>query len=161
MSIPFAQIRERLQRGAGPLPVGILATADVRGVPTARCMVMRDLTDDGQLIFVSDRRTRKDDHLRGQAACETVFWLPTINCQVRIRGEAVVVDAEGDTFTRQKWWDRLDARAIAIFTGQKPDGRPAEAFDLPPTFEVIIVNITEIEVDDLAQNPAIRTTYRL
>jgi pyridoxine/pyridoxamine 5'-phosphate oxidase len=128
-----------------------LATTDVKNRPTVRTMVVRNVSDTGGLMFVSDRRTHKDDHLRTRPDCEVCFWLAKLNVQVRVRGLAVVVDAMNDHGLRQQWWDKMDPRGVLIFSGQ--DGSPLD-IDMPATFELITVTPTWVEFGDFSTVPA-------
>ncbi|HLL88687.1 MAG TPA: pyridoxamine 5'-phosphate oxidase family protein [Tepidisphaeraceae bacterium] len=133
-----------------------LATATATGRATARTMVARELSAEGGLLFVSDRRTRKDDDLRVRPLCEVCFWLPKLNTQVRIQGQAVVIDALNDHGTRDAWWDRMDDRSVLIFSGQRgsPDQVP-----MPMTFELITVTPSWVTIDDYAETPPTYQTW--
>ncbi|MBC7784466.1 MAG: pyridoxamine 5'-phosphate oxidase family protein [Burkholderiales bacterium] len=146
------EIRGRLTAEFAQRPaVCVMATVDLNGRPTARCMICCEIDHTGHLLFVSDRRTGKDDHLRACPDTEICFWLSTTQTQVRVRGVATVVDAEADTFMREKWWDQLPRENRDIFTsainheGQIPP--------MPQTFELIVVDASEVEVQELNTRP--------
>lgn len=130
--------------GANPW-VCIMATVNEHSQPTARCMVLREIDRDGQLWFVSDRRTRKDDHLRANPETEICFWLPKQRVQLRIRGRATVMDAQTDQYFRQVWWDKIAPENREIFGAAPGDQDPP----MPVTFELISVTPGEIELQDL------------
>ncbi len=139
-------VRRRLQAEFGGNPwLCVMATVSPDGAPTARCMVCREVDRDGRVLFVSDRRTRKDDHLRNNPASEICFWLPTERVQIRLSGRVTVMDAETDTFLRQTWWDRLPSENRQIF------GAPAHDLDppMPVTFELLTLSPDLVEVQDL------------
>jgi general stress protein 26 len=125
--------------------VCVLATCNDRGEPTARCMVLRDIDRSGQLWFVSDRRTRKDDHIRTNPATEVCLWLPKELVQIRISGRATAMDATTDQFFRQSWWEKLSDENRQIF-GAAPGDEDAP---MPATFELISITPVEIELQDL------------
>jgi pyridoxine/pyridoxamine 5'-phosphate oxidase len=129
-----------------------LATSDSTGTPSVRCMVLREITSDGAFLFVSDRRTAKDDHLRARPECEVMFWLPKRNTQIRIAGHAVVVDAANDYGLREDWWHRLDTRGTRILSKEK--GTDPDTTPMPATFELITVTPTTVRFDDYSQTPA-------
>src|SRR4051812_25267912 len=112
-------VRARLEQEYGPSGgwICILATADGTGKPTARAMSLREIDDEGTLLFVSDRRTRKDANIRARPDVEVVFWLPQTNCQIRLRGQAAVVGAEMDDYMRSTWWAKLDEASCRQVTG--------------------------------------------
>ncbi len=137
-----------------------MATVDNNGRPTIRTMLCREVNDDGELVFVSDRRTRKDSHLRERPACEVVFWLPNPRVQFRVTGEASVMGPEADQFKRQRWWDTISDESRALFVSPKawavPEGSPkAVSADtpMPGTFELLIVTPSEVEMRQLADVP--------
>ncbi len=146
MSSWILDVRRRLQAEfAGNPWLCVMATTSSDGSPTARCMVCREIDRDGRLLFVSDRRTRKDDHLRNNPACEICFWLPTERVQVRLGGRVTVMDAETDTFLRQTWWDRLPSENRQIFGAAAYDVDPP----MPVTFELLTLAPDRVEVQDL------------
>ena len=122
----------------------VLATADGVGKPTARVMTLRQIDEDGTLLFVSDRRTRKDAQIRSRPDVEVVFWLPQVNCQIRLRGQAVVVGAEMDDYMRSTWWAKLDDATARNISGEDSNGD----HQLPGTFELIVVVPDEVDIDD-------------
>lgn len=140
-------VRPRLMAEFGDKSwVCILATCNDQGAPTARCMVLREIDRDGQLWFVSDRRTRKDDHIRTNPATEVCIWLPKEHVQIRISGRATLMDATTDQFFRQSWWEKLPDMNRRLF-GATPGDDNAP---MPVTFELISITPVEIELQDLA-----------
>jgi pyridoxine/pyridoxamine 5'-phosphate oxidase len=133
-----------------------LASVDANGRATVRTMVARDVSPTGGILFVSDRRTHKDEHLRERPLCEICFWLPKQNVQARVKGEAVIVDAMDDEGVRELWWEKMDPRGIQIFTGRA--GTPDEV-PMPTTFELITVTPTWIEIGDYTKLPADVTVW--
>ncbi len=133
-----------------------LATTNAVGRATARTMVVRDVSEHGGLLFVSDRRTHKDDDLRVRPLCEVCFWLPGRNTQIRVQGEAVVVDALHDHGMREAWWDRMDPQAVQIFSGQP--GTP-DTVPMPTTFELITITPSWISIDNYADTPPVNQTW--
>jgi pyridoxine/pyridoxamine 5'-phosphate oxidase len=133
-----------------------LATTSATGRATARTMVLRDLSVHGGLLFVSDRRTRKDDDLRERPLCEVCFWLPRLNTQVRIQGQAVVVDAMMDESMRQAWWNKMDPRAVLIFSGRRSE---PQLVPMPTTFELITVTPSWISIDNYATHPPMSQSW--
>jgi hypothetical protein len=139
-------VRQRLEQEYGPSGgwICILATADAQGRPSARSMVLREISSEGTLLFVSDRRTRKDAHIRVRPEVEVVFWLPQANCQIRVGGQATVVGAEMDDFMRSSWWEKLDTAGAQTVSGDDATGE----HPVPGTFELIVVNPDRVEIDD-------------
>lgn len=146
------QIRQLLAAEFGESPMTCsLATADYNGNPSVRTMVLRDISDEGTLLFVSDRRTHKDDHLRDRPQCEVLFWLPKQNVQIRVVAAATVLDAENDIGMREVWWDRLDPRGTRILSRDKAE--TPETMAVPVTFELINVTPFSIRVENYKEKP--------
>ncbi|GIW77029.1 MAG: hypothetical protein KatS3mg104_2092 [Phycisphaerae bacterium] len=158
MNTTVQYIKSFLEREFGHDPwVCMLATTDEAARPTVRCMVLREIDTDGQLWFVSDRRTRKDDHLRARPDTEVCFWLPRQQVQIRIRGRATVMDAQTDQFFRQMWWDRLSDANRRIFRNDETDSDPS----MPGTFELLSVTPTEIELQDLSDQDNVQQVWKV
>ena len=150
--------------------VCVLATADSSGRPSARCMLLRKIDDGGALLFVSDRKTAKDDQLRARPECELVFWLPSQSTQVRIKGRGVMVDAEVDAWSREHWWrdistsnrsNFIETTTAAPTDEQQARARASTAFDsdMPATFEMLAIYADHVEITDSRTNPQTRQTY--
>ncbi len=139
-------VRSRLNAEFGSHAwICVLATVNTQGQPTARCMVCREIDRDGQFWFVSDRRTRKDDHLRAFPDAEICFWLPNEAVQLRVSGRATVMDAQTDQYLRQNWWEKIPQSDHEIFGANPTDADPP----MPGTFELISISPVTIELQDL------------
>jgi hypothetical protein len=156
-------------RGEGESPyLCVLATIDGGQKPTARYMYCRELTEDGQLVFVSDRRTRKDDHIRERPEAEVVFWIESQRTQYRLRGTGVIVGAEMDDHMRQSWWTKISDESRAIFAGYGNGWQLAESepkavsadTPMPSTFEILVLNPDEVEVLKLKPQPQERHAWQ-
>lgn len=146
------QLRDTLAAEFGDKPMTCaFATADYNGTPSVRTMVLREVSHDGALLFVSDRRTHKDDHIRDRPQCEILFWLSKTNIQVRVTASAIVLDAENDVGLREHWWDLLDPRGTRILSGDKTDSPTAT--EVPVTFELISAAAMTIRIEDYKVKP--------
>lgn len=158
MSSWISTVRDRIAKEFGAAPwICIMATTDDKGRPTARCMTVREINAEGRILFVSDRRTRKDDHLRARPDTELCFWLPKERVQIRLTGQAGVIDAQTDNFIRQTWWDKLPAENRAIFGADLNDDDPP----MPGTFELIMLYPSGVEVQDLAVDAHQKQVWKL
>ncbi len=140
-------VRDRLEAEFGKRPpICVMATADANGSPTARSMTLRDIDESGSFLFVSDRRSRKDNQLRSRPACELVFWLSKTLVQIRVRGQGAVVGAEMDDYHRSTWWAKLDKHWAYWISGNDA-GREHQ---MPSTFELLVIHPEEVEMDEYA-----------
>lgn len=162
-------LRENLRREFGEIPaVCFLATIGLDGRPRARTMLLRELrADNGALVFISDRRTNKDDELKARADAEVVFWLPKLQHQYRLRGQGIVVEGEGDEYLREQWWSRISDASRALFlphhgTAQGQQATPLRAgpdTPMPSTFELILFHPTEVETLDVSRLPFVKVLH--
>lgn len=163
-------LRENLRREFGEIPpVCFLATIGLDGRPRCRTMLLRELReDDGAMIFISDRRTNKDDELKSRADAEVVFWLSKAQHQYRLRGKGVVVEGEGDEYLREQWWSRISDASRAIFLSHRGSAQghhvatPRHAgpdTPMPSTFELILVHPTEVETLDVSKMPFVKVQH--
>jgi pyridoxamine 5'-phosphate oxidase len=76
----------------------ILATADAKGVPSARAVLMKGIDERG-LVFYTNLASRKSEELRvNPPAAATFVWIP-LHRQVRFEGVvAMVTDEEADRY---------------------------------------------------------------
>jgi pyridoxamine 5'-phosphate oxidase len=81
-----------------------LATADRRGTPTVRYVLLKEVTADG-FVFFTDARSRKGRDLADRLRASLAFYWDATGKQVRIEGRIVAVsaaDADGYWETRPR-----------------------------------------------------------
>jgi pyridoxamine 5'-phosphate oxidase len=103
---PFAQFRTWLEQAktAGVYqPLGMtVATADARGRPSARLVLLRGLDDRG-FVFFTNYQSRKARELDGNPWAALVFYWPEQDRQVRVEGRVERVTAEeSDAYFRTR-----------------------------------------------------------
>ncbi len=89
-------IREAQDSGAVLEPNAMaLATADRDGTPSARMVLLKEVTPDGAFVFYTNRESRKGGELDERPRAALVFWWEPLERQVRIEGDvARTTDAE-------------------------------------------------------------------
>jgi pyridoxine/pyridoxamine 5'-phosphate oxidase len=160
------ELHDRLNAEGQAPYLCVLATVDSDGKPTARCMYCREITEDGQVVFVSDRRTRKDDHLRNKPDAEVCFWIDDSRTQFRVGGHCVIVGAEMDDTMRQGWWARISDESRAIISSKggwklaadEPHRVTADT-PMPSTFEILVVNPERVEMLAVKEQPHVSRTW--
>lgn len=70
-----------------------LATVDADGLPDARIVLLKDHGPRG-FTFFTNYRSIKAAELAARAAAALVFWWPTLERQIRVRGSVMAVSAE-------------------------------------------------------------------
>lgn len=70
----------------------VLATADANGAPSARAVLMKDLSEDG-LVFYTNRESRKGRELGENPRAAACFVWIDLHRQIRLEGNVEPVDA--------------------------------------------------------------------
>jgi len=113
---PIARLAELLaeaERRGAPEPTAMaLATADGRGRPSVRMVLLKGLDERG-LVFYTNLTSRKAQELRANPRAAVAFWWPVLETQVRVEGPVEPVsDAEADAyFARRPRGSQLGAWA--------------------------------------------------
>ncbi len=159
----LSELRNALAREFADRPIiGVLATVSPEQTAAGRCVVLRELTDSGGLVFTTDARSEKVEHLSANPSAECVFWLPTLRLQFRIGGEAAI-----DTASRSVLWAKLSPATQATFFGPppgvrkgsaSPDTKPSLA-DPPACFSVLVLTPDRAESLDLTTDPHTRVEF--
>jgi len=92
-----------------------LSTVDADGVPDARVLILKDLTDDGWW-FASSSASVKGVELTANPVAALTFYWPTVGRSVRIRG--AVIRGSDDENARDFSRRGLGARAVALGSPQ-------------------------------------------
>ena len=87
--------------------VCVLASVDDEGRPAARSVVCRAVEPAGEMVFVSDARSGKNDEFREHPAAAAVFWLAQSRVQYRIDGAVAVIRAGLADELRERVWAGL------------------------------------------------------
>jgi pyridoxamine 5'-phosphate oxidase len=99
---PIRRFHEALSRARAASPVdataAALATADARGRPSVR-MVLVKAVDERGFLFFTNRESRKGRELAENPAAALCFHWPAIEEQVRVEGAvSLASDAESDAY---------------------------------------------------------------
>jgi pyridoxamine 5'-phosphate oxidase len=92
-----------------------LSTVDADGMPDARVLILKDLTDEGWW-FASSSLSAKGAQLVANPVAALTFYWPSVGRSVRIRGRVATADSERNAldFSRRG----LGARAVALGSPQ-------------------------------------------
>ena len=102
-----------------------LSTVDADGMPDARVLILKDVTDEGWW-FASSSASAKGIELTANPVAALTFYWPATGRSVRIRGRVDTADAERNAtdFLRRG----IGARAVALGSAQsEPLGSRAES----------------------------------
>lgn len=121
---PIAQLQAWLADARDSLPQAdamTLATADIRGRPSARVVLLRGVDERG-LTFFTNRTSRKGDELRTNPRAAVVLHWWELGRQVRAEGTVEEVDqAESEMYWRTR------PRASQVAAWASPQSRPLAA----------------------------------
>jgi pyridoxamine 5'-phosphate oxidase len=141
---PMAQLRAWLDEAARVVPeprAMTLATADAKGRPSARVVLLRGLDDRG-LTFFTNRESRKGDELAANPRAAAVLHWWELGRQVRVEGAVELASAdESETYWRSRprgsriaAWASPQSRPLA--DRAELDARVSEADDRFPSDDV-------------------------
>lgn len=89
----------------------VLASADTRGAPQARTVVLREADADGQrLVFFTDHRSPKVVEFAAQPAGMLVFWSRALSWQLRVAVD-IRIETGGEQVAAA--WEQIRSTAAA------------------------------------------------
>lgn len=143
-----------------------VATVSPDGVPAVRTVILRGVTGQGALFFVTDLRSRKAEHLEANPNLSLLAWYAPTREQFRFTGKAQVHDGHAGgqwAMTRAQLWPTLNDADRVAYLGPPP-GRsfvPPHHVDLPeaPPPEFCVVSFEPTEVDWLTVGPPHRRLH--
>lgn len=99
----FTRWFSRVLEAGGPDPHAFaLATADRRGAPSVRMMLLKEWSERG-FVFATNQRSRKGREIAATKRASLLFYWPAQQRQVRIEGAiAPVSEAESDLYFRER-----------------------------------------------------------
>jgi len=129
-----------------------LATADARGRPSARTVLLKSFDERG-FVFFTNSESRKGGELRENAhAALCFFWQPLMR-QVRVEGSVVPIsEEESDAY----WESRPRDTQLGAWASQQ--SRP---LDVKETLERRMAEVHARFIDDTVPRPPHWTGYRV
>lgn len=131
-----------------------LATVDPLGQPSLRTVILRGVTDTGDLYFFSDARAQKVKDLAQQPQAALCIWWRKTSEQFRFSGLVSIHRGEDDAWQerRKQLWLAQSEENQALFLGPPPgtplsDEAPAPAAtnEVPDTFVLLVLTPTRID----------------
>ena len=146
-----------------------LATVAADGTPRLRTLVFRGRGGPASLDLLTDSRSAKADELARQPAVELCWLLPRARCQFRLRGVRQALEPPLEGQERQRHWGQLSPGARAVWSWPAP-GSPLEAdmafpgqedaTEPPACFQLLRLELSRVELLDLAPHPHRRCRWR-
>jgi pyridoxamine 5'-phosphate oxidase len=147
-----------------------LATVGRDGGPRVRTLVFRGWAGPHDLDLLTDGRSSKAAELIQEPRVELCWLLPKARCQFRLRGQHRQLSPEDNLAARNHHWQQLNPGARALWGWPEPgaafdvDGPfPAELADgtpLPDAFELVRIQVTQVELLELSGHPHQRRRWR-
>ncbi|GMM70205.1 hypothetical protein MTsDn5_01570 [Alteromonas gracilis] len=139
-----------------------LATVGESGAPFCRTVVFRGITNDDQLVVISDTRSEKFDQLSQNAKAQVCWYFSKTREQYRFSCNATVMTADDDYDLVKQQWDKLsDAGKKQFFWGEpgtpRNDGSAlhieGDFKQAPSHFCTILLAIQNVDYLNLRGNP--------
>ena len=146
-----------------------LATVDGGGTPFCLTVVFRGMTDENQLVVISDTRTEKYSQLESNAQAQVCWYFSKSREQYRFSCLATIITANKDINLVNQHWNKLSDAGKKQFLWGEPgtprnDGTALQIegdFDeVPPHFCVILLAIESVDYLNLRGNPQSREWHQ-
>lgn len=120
----FTETWKELECGAKeenhPFNICSLATFETPTQIKQRFVNLREVTKKRNLLFYTDIRSSKMDHIQENPAASVVFYNPVLHLQVFLRGKII-------THTDDKLWEthrlKIDGRSVNDYNTKYPPGK--------------------------------------
>ena len=148
-----------------------LATVGLDGAPRVRTLVFRGWAGAERLDLLTDGRSAKATELIREPRVELCWLLPKARSQFRLRGRRLELDPEANLAARSHHWEHLNPGARALWGWPAPGMRfdPEGAFPkelgegtaLPSCFELVRIQLEQVELLELSGHPHQRRRWRV
>lgn len=161
-------IKTELSKGISvnghPFRLCVMATVGINNSARIRTVVLRDVDEQLNLTFYTDKRTKKVTHIRENRNVSLLFYHPELKTQIRIEGFAIV---ENEQNILDKLWNRLHTDAKKDYTSLEPPGTKIGQPDFVTHlkdenyFTVIKVMAQKIDYFKLMEHKHVRAAFSL
>ncbi len=150
----FEQISQELLKGPTekdhPFRYFTFATVGLDHVARLRTVVMREVDSDLNIIFFTDKRSKKITHIKENNKVSLLLYHPEKLMQLRIEG---IADFKSDEATKKAYWSSIPELAKKDYTTLKSPGStiasPGKLEYLPSENHFCIVKITPFKIEYL------------
>lgn len=119
----LVEAKTELQKGivvkGHPFRYATLATISEDGKPRLRNVVLRKVLDNLNLIFYTDRRSKKVEHIQENQEVSMLFYHPKLMLQLSISGTATLVE---DKNRLQTYWNGIPLHSRKDYTTDSAPG---------------------------------------
>lgn len=121
----FQELTDELHKGATknghPFRYGTLATTGLGASARLRTIILRKVSEDLELVFYTDRRSKKITHIKEKNTVSLLLYHPQILLQLKIEGRADVVS---DSEALKNYWSGISPKSRKDYTTVSPPGSP-------------------------------------
>ncbi|WP_373516815.1 pyridoxamine 5'-phosphate oxidase family protein [Pricia sp.] len=121
----FQELELELQNGTSkkghPFRYCTLGTVGLGATARLRTIVLRKVSEDLQLVFYTDRRSKKIGHIKENNTVSLLFYHPKKLVQLKIEGSATLVS---DTEELKKYWSGIPPANRKDYTTTSAPGSP-------------------------------------
>lgn len=115
----FEQLTEASRQKTHPYRLCTLATVGLDRMPRMRTVVLREVRPDRDLLFFTDRRSKKVTHLKENNLAGLLFYDPKHKIQVKVEGAAEIIR---DETTLSSYWKNIAKENRKDYTSSIPPG---------------------------------------
>lgn len=127
----FIELKDELQKGVTkkdhPFRYCTFATVGIERMARLRTIVLREVTENLELIFYTDKRSKKLIHIKENNMVSMLFYHPEKLLQLKIEGLARVLD---DDARIKKLWSGIQSNNRKDYSTSKAPGTPVPDPDL-------------------------------
>ncbi len=123
----FNEVTQELRKGVSekghPFRTFVLGTTGLEKMARLRTIVLRELSDDLELCFYTDYRSKKIMHIKENKRVGLLFYHPEKRIQVKIEGLAQIVSSASEV---KEQWEKLSQVAQKDYTTSRAPGSEME-----------------------------------
>lgn len=109
----YDQLTEAARQPTHPFRLCTLGTVGLDRMARLRIVVLRKVMEDKDLLFFTDRRSKKVTHLKENNLASMLFYNPKSKVQVKIEGAAQIIRDQEEL---QGYWDKLGPESRKDYT---------------------------------------------
>lgn len=130
-------------------------------IPSARTVVLRKVEPDFELVFYTDKRSKKIEHIKQNPNSSALFYHPKKLLQINLSGVAVI---EKDNAFLEELWNSIPENSKKDYTTSRPPGTSIKSPDRIEytdvnNFCVLRIKISKIEYLQLKRPNHIRAAF--
>ncbi len=162
----YQELEDELRKGTSkkghPFRYFTLGTVGLGAIARLRTVVLRRVSEDFNLVFYTDRRSKKIGHIKENNTVSLLFYHPKKLLQLKVEGKAKIVS---DPEALKKYWSGVQPASRKDYTTTSAPGSPisnpdnVEYLDEKNYFTIIEVEPFKIEYLKLKRPNHLRVLF--